>query len=61
MPTSSGDEIAVDVLCVKDMDVMGGLADVFMERGDDFKFLANGATFTRFTLNLATGAKHPER
>ena len=34
---------------------MGGLADVFMERGDDFQFLANGATFNRFTLNLATG------
>jgi len=50
-----GDEIAVDVLCVKDMNIMGGLADVFMERGDDFQFLANGATFNRFTLNLATG------
>jgi all-trans-8'-apo-beta-carotenal 15,15'-oxygenase len=51
-----GDEIAVDVLCVKDMDIMGGLADVFVERGDEFQFLANGATFNRFTLNLATGA-----
>ncbi len=50
-----GEEIAVDVLCVKDMDIMGGLANVFMERGDDFRFLANGATFNRFTLNLATG------
>ena len=49
------DEISLDVLCVDDMDVMDGLADVFMERGDDFDFLANGATFNRFTLNLATG------
>jgi all-trans-8'-apo-beta-carotenal 15,15'-oxygenase len=50
-----GDEITVDLLCVDNMDVMGGLANVFMERGDDFNFLANGARFTRFTLNLVTG------
>jgi all-trans-8'-apo-beta-carotenal 15,15'-oxygenase len=50
-----GDEISVDVLCVENMDVMGGLSDVFMERGDDFDFLNNGARFTRFTLNLSTG------
>ena len=50
-----GDEISVDALCVDNMDVMGGLSDVFVERGDDFQFLANGARFTRFTLNLATG------
>jgi all-trans-8'-apo-beta-carotenal 15,15'-oxygenase len=55
-----GDEISVDALCVKNMDVMGGLANVFMERGDNFSFLANGARFTRFTLNLASGAKHQE-
>ncbi|MBK6508309.1 MAG: carotenoid oxygenase family protein [Haliea sp.] len=53
-----GDNISVDALCVKNMDVMGGLADVFAERGDDFKFLANGARFTRFTMNLASGAQH---
>jgi all-trans-8'-apo-beta-carotenal 15,15'-oxygenase len=51
----TGDEIHLDVLCVQDMDVMGGLADVFMERADDFDFLANGASFNRFTLNIATG------
>ena len=50
-----GDEITVDALCVDTMDVMGGLADVFMERADDFRFLDNGARFTRFTLNLASG------
>ena len=50
-----GDELSVDALCVDTMDVMGGLSDVFMERGDDFDFLANGAGFHRFTLNLATG------
>lgn len=56
-----GDEICVDALCVDSMDVMGGLSDVFMERGDDFQFLDNGASFNRFTLNLATGdsSKHP--
>jgi all-trans-8'-apo-beta-carotenal 15,15'-oxygenase len=52
--------ISVDALCVKNMDVMGRLANVFLERGDDFKFLDNGARFTRFTLNLASGAKHQE-
>ncbi|MEZ5501267.1 MAG: carotenoid oxygenase family protein [Halioglobus sp.] len=52
---AEGDELRVDALCVDSMDVMGGLADVFVERGDDFDFLANGARFTRFTLNLATG------
>ncbi len=51
-----GDELSVDALCVDNMDVMGGLSDVFAERGDDFQFLANGARFTRFTMNLATGA-----
>jgi all-trans-8'-apo-beta-carotenal 15,15'-oxygenase len=53
-----GDEISVDALCVKNMDVMGGLADVFAERGDEFKFLASGARFTRFTMNLSSGAQH---
>lgn len=53
--SEDGNEIVVDVLCVDDMDVMDGLSDVFMERGDDFDFLANGATFTRLTLNLVTG------
>lgn len=48
-------EVVVDVLCVDNMDVMGGLADVFMERGDDFNFLENGARFTRFRLHLTTG------
>jgi all-trans-8'-apo-beta-carotenal 15,15'-oxygenase len=51
-----GDEIVLDVLCIEDMDVMDGLSDVFMERGDNYDFQANGAVFTRFTLNLATGA-----
>ena len=51
----NGDEVSVDALCVDSMDVMGGLSDVFKERGDDFQFLADGARFTRFTLNLATG------
>ena len=51
----SGDEIFVDVLCVEDMDVMGGLSDVFMDRGADFDFLADGAMLNRLTLNLATG------
>ena len=46
------EKITVDVLCVDDMDVMGGLSDVFMERGDDFDFLANGAVLTRLTLDL---------
>jgi all-trans-8'-apo-beta-carotenal 15,15'-oxygenase len=55
-----GDELSVDALCVQNMDVMGGLANVFMERGDDFRFLENGAHFTRFTLNLANGAKRRE-
>lgn len=55
-----GDELSVDALCVQNMDVMGGLANVFMERGDDFRFLDNGAHFARFTLNLATGAKRRE-
>ncbi|CAA0079478.1 Apocarotenoid-15,15'-oxygenase [Halioglobus japonicus] len=50
-----GDELSVDALCVDNMDVMAGLSDVFMERGDDFQFLANGARFNRLTLNLATG------
>lgn len=50
-----GDELFVDALCVDDMDVMGGLSDVFMERGDDFQFLADGARFNRFTMNLSTG------
>tara|TARA_R110002049_G_scaffold222206_9_gene393815 strand:+ start:1151 stop:2629 length:1479 start_codon:yes stop_codon:yes gene_type:complete len=54
------DEISVDALCVDTMDVMGGLSDVFMERGDDFQFLANGARFNRLTLNLATGAASKE-
>jgi hypothetical protein len=36
------------------MDVMGGLSDVFVERGDDFQFLASGARLNRLTLNLAT-------
>ncbi|MFT5099511.1 MAG: all-trans-8'-apo-beta-carotenal 15,15'-oxygenase [Planctomycetaceae bacterium] len=53
--SEKGGEITMDVLCVDDMDVMGGLADVFMDRGDDFDFLNNGAVFNRFTLNLATG------
>ncbi len=52
----NGSEVSVDVLCVDDMDVMDGLSDVFMERGDDFDFLANGARYTRYTLDLATGA-----
>lgn len=56
----SGDEISIDVLCVDNMDVMGGLADVFMERGDDFNFLENGAQFKRFTLNLANGSVDSE-
>lgn len=47
--------ISVDVLCADDMDVMGGLSDVFMERGDDFDFLANGASLNRISLNLETG------
>jgi all-trans-8'-apo-beta-carotenal 15,15'-oxygenase len=57
----SGDELSVDALCVANMDVMGGLSDVFVERGDDFQFLANGARFNRLSLNLATGdaSKHP--
>ena len=50
-----GDEITVDALCVNDMDVMGGLADVFIERGDDYDFLANGAKLNRFSLNIANG------
>lgn len=50
------DKISIDVLCVEDMDVMGGLADVFLERGDDYDFLANGAVLTRFTLDPATGS-----
>ena len=50
-----GEQLSVDALCVDTMDVMGGLSDVFMERGDDFDFLAKGASFNRFTLNLATG------
>jgi all-trans-8'-apo-beta-carotenal 15,15'-oxygenase len=48
-------KITIDVLCVDDMDVMGGLSDVFMERGDDYDFLANGAVLTRFTLDINTG------
>ena len=48
-------KISLDVLCVDDMDVMDGLSDVFMERGDDFDFLANGAQLTRFTLDLSSG------
>ncbi|MCB1688419.1 MAG: carotenoid oxygenase family protein [Halioglobus sp.] len=56
----NGDEISVDALCVDNMDVMGGLSDVFMERGDDFQFLANGARLNRFTLNLATGQSSKE-
>jgi all-trans-8'-apo-beta-carotenal 15,15'-oxygenase len=51
----NGNEISVDALCVESMDVMGGLSDVFMKRGDDFQFLADGARFNRFTLNLVTG------
>jgi all-trans-8'-apo-beta-carotenal 15,15'-oxygenase len=51
----NGDELSVDALCADTMDIMGGLSDVFMERGDDFQFLANGSRFNRFTLNLATG------
>lgn len=50
-----GEQLSVDALCVDSMNVMGGLSDVFMERGDDFDFLANGASFNRLTLNLATG------
>jgi all-trans-8'-apo-beta-carotenal 15,15'-oxygenase len=50
-----GDELSVDALCVDNMDVMGGLSDVFVERGDGFQFLANGARFNRLTLNLANG------
>ena len=48
-------KISIDVLCVEDMDVMGGLSDVFLERGNDYDFLANGAVLTRFTLDPATG------
>ncbi|MCB1703640.1 MAG: carotenoid oxygenase family protein [Halioglobus sp.] len=51
-----GDELSIDALCLDTMDVMGGLSDVFMERGDDFQFLADGARFYRLSLNLATGA-----
>tara|TARA_R110002072_G_scaffold121605_3_gene255596 strand:- start:1757 stop:3241 length:1485 start_codon:yes stop_codon:yes gene_type:complete len=51
-----GDEVSVDALCLDTMDVMGGLSDVFMERGDNFKFLDDGARFYRLSLNLATGA-----
>jgi all-trans-8'-apo-beta-carotenal 15,15'-oxygenase len=50
-----GDEIVIDVLCVESMDVMGGLSDVFMERGDNYDFLADGAIYKRFTLNLHSG------
>ena len=32
-----------------------GLSDVFMERGDDFDFLANGAQLVRFSLDLDSG------
>ena len=51
-----GDALVFDALRVENMDVMGGLADVFAERGDDFDFLNNGARLDRFTLNLVTGA-----
>lgn len=50
-----GSVINLDVLCVDDMNVMDGLSDVFMERGDDFDFLANGAQLVRFSLDLDSG------
>jgi carotenoid cleavage dioxygenase-like enzyme len=50
-----GDEILLDVLCVDTMDIMEGLSDVFVERGDDFDFQANGAVLKRFSLNMVTG------
>lgn len=53
-------EISIDVLSVDTMDVMGGLSDVFMERGDDFDFLSNGSHLKRFTLNLESGAANCE-
>jgi all-trans-8'-apo-beta-carotenal 15,15'-oxygenase len=53
-------EITIDVLSVDTMDVMGGLSDVFMERGDDFDFLSNGAILKRFTLNLESGRADSE-
>ncbi|MFT4613144.1 MAG: all-trans-8'-apo-beta-carotenal 15,15'-oxygenase [Bacteroidia bacterium] len=51
----SGDEVSIDVLCIDNMDVMGGLSDVTTERDDDFDFLANGSQYRRFTLNLSKG------
>ena len=54
--SDDGSTVTLDVLCVEDMDVMGGLSDVFMDRsGDDFDFQANGAQLKRFSLDLATG------
>lgn len=50
-----GNEIVVDALCVDSMDVMGGLSDVFAERGDDFTFQDDGALLNRFTLDLESG------
>ncbi|NQX89175.1 MAG: carotenoid oxygenase family protein [Halioglobus sp.] len=52
---AQGNEITVDALCVDTMDVMGGLADVFAERGDNFTFQEDGARLNRFTLDLQTG------
>jgi all-trans-8'-apo-beta-carotenal 15,15'-oxygenase len=56
-----GNQISVDALCVDDMDVMGGLSDVFVERGDDYNFLENGAKLNRFTLNLESGDASTEQ
>ncbi|MDX1733486.1 MAG: carotenoid oxygenase family protein [Halioglobus sp.] len=50
-----GEAVNIDVLCVDDMLVMDSLSDVFIERGDDYDFLANGARYMRFTLDLHSG------
>ena len=50
---AEGEKVSLDVLCVDNMDVMGGLSDVTTERGDDFDFLENGTVYRRFTLDLA--------
>ncbi len=56
----AGDTLSVDVLCVSDMEVMGALADVYQESSDDADFLADGAQFIRFHLDLVNGGVRSE-